>query len=246
MASPPDQPDRCAILLRNAGTHGQWPFHPVRVRLWGDSKLTCALARLHKQGIKIKLHDQPFQVLAALLEHPGELVTREQPSPEAMACRHICRFRCRPLILRSKRLRDALGDFSGGAPLHRDLAAAAATASSPLWRTAPEQGTPEDTGSRRTRHRNCTPLWKAMDSPGSAASSARPPPALVEPGLVWALPGLGVSGGAALCDHALLRNPPAVPPRRRWGQCRAPFEDSTRSKGSAPPDRASFGQCRSQ
>src|SRR5713226_6862585 len=33
---------------------------------------------LHKQGIKIKLHDQPFQVLAMLLEHAGELVTREQ------------------------------------------------------------------------------------------------------------------------------------------------------------------------
>lgn len=33
---------------------------------------------LRKQGIKIKLHDQPFKVLVVLLEHPGEVITREQ------------------------------------------------------------------------------------------------------------------------------------------------------------------------
>ncbi len=33
---------------------------------------------LRKQGLKIKLQGQPFQVLAMLLERPGELVTREE------------------------------------------------------------------------------------------------------------------------------------------------------------------------
>lgn len=33
---------------------------------------------LRKQGLKVKLHGQPFQVLAMLLERPGELVTREE------------------------------------------------------------------------------------------------------------------------------------------------------------------------
>jgi DNA-binding winged helix-turn-helix (wHTH) protein/Tol biopolymer transport system component len=32
---------------------------------------------LRKSGVRIKLQDQPFQVLTMLLEHPGELVTRE-------------------------------------------------------------------------------------------------------------------------------------------------------------------------
>src|ERR1700677_4035741 len=31
-----------------------------------------------KHGIRLKLHRQPFQVLSLLLEHPGDLVTREQ------------------------------------------------------------------------------------------------------------------------------------------------------------------------
>jgi TolB-like protein/tetratricopeptide (TPR) repeat protein len=33
--------------------------------------------QLHKHGIKINLRDKSFQVLVALLEHPGEVVTRE-------------------------------------------------------------------------------------------------------------------------------------------------------------------------
>lgn len=33
---------------------------------------------LRKQGIRLKLQDQPLLVLVSLLEHPGELVTREQ------------------------------------------------------------------------------------------------------------------------------------------------------------------------
>src|SRR6266404_3286454 len=33
---------------------------------------------LTKRGLRIRLQEQPFQVLAMLLERPGELVTREQ------------------------------------------------------------------------------------------------------------------------------------------------------------------------
>ncbi len=33
---------------------------------------------VHKHGIRLKLQDQPFQVLALLLEHSGEVVTRDE------------------------------------------------------------------------------------------------------------------------------------------------------------------------
>jgi len=36
-----------------------------------------AVGQLRKRGILIRLRDQPFQVLASLLEHPGQLVTRD-------------------------------------------------------------------------------------------------------------------------------------------------------------------------
>jgi Tol biopolymer transport system component/DNA-binding winged helix-turn-helix (wHTH) protein len=35
---------------------------------------------LHRNGLKVKLQNQPFEVLAALLEHPGETVTGEELS----------------------------------------------------------------------------------------------------------------------------------------------------------------------
>jgi len=37
----------------------------------------CA-GELRKQGVRIKLQDQPFQILAMLLEHPGKVVTRDE------------------------------------------------------------------------------------------------------------------------------------------------------------------------
>ncbi len=35
-------------------------------------------AELRKQGVRVKLQDQPFQVLAALLQRPGDVVTRDE------------------------------------------------------------------------------------------------------------------------------------------------------------------------
>jgi DNA-binding winged helix-turn-helix (wHTH) protein/tetratricopeptide (TPR) repeat protein len=64
---------------------------------------------LHKQGIKIKLHDQPFQVLAMLLEHAGELVTREQLHQKLWPSDTFVDFDV-GLNSAIKRLRDALGD----------------------------------------------------------------------------------------------------------------------------------------
>ncbi|HEV2699679.1 MAG TPA: winged helix-turn-helix domain-containing protein [Terriglobales bacterium] len=45
---------------------------------FGVFEVDLSSGELRKRGIKIKLHDQPFRVLAVLLEHPGEVITREQ------------------------------------------------------------------------------------------------------------------------------------------------------------------------
>lgn len=41
-------------------------------------ELDLAAGQLHKRGVKISLREKSFQVLALLLEHPREVVTREQ------------------------------------------------------------------------------------------------------------------------------------------------------------------------
>src|SRR6266849_3212214 len=49
---------------------------PARLR-FGVFEVDLQSGELRKQGVKLKLQDQPFQILAALLERPGEIVTRE-------------------------------------------------------------------------------------------------------------------------------------------------------------------------
>ena len=50
---------------------------PVRVR-FGVFEVDLRAGELRKQGMRLRLQEQPFQVLAMLLERPGETVTREE------------------------------------------------------------------------------------------------------------------------------------------------------------------------
>jgi len=51
----------------------------LRVRLrFGVFELDPRAGELRKHGLRVRLQEQPFQVLVMLLEHPGEVVTREE------------------------------------------------------------------------------------------------------------------------------------------------------------------------
>src|SRR5580700_7902950 len=51
----------------------------LRGRLrFGVFELDLRAGELRKHGLRVRLQEQPFQVLATLLEHPGEVVTREE------------------------------------------------------------------------------------------------------------------------------------------------------------------------
>ena len=52
--------------------------HSTRVLRFGIFEVDLQSGELRKSGLKLKLTGQPFQVLAILLEHPGEVVTREE------------------------------------------------------------------------------------------------------------------------------------------------------------------------
>jgi len=64
---------------------------------------------LYKAGRKIKLQDQPFQVLAMLLEKPGEVVTREEMQKRLWPADTFVDFD-HSLNTAIKKLRQALGD----------------------------------------------------------------------------------------------------------------------------------------
>lgn len=64
---------------------------------------------LRKNGIKLRLQDQPFQVLCMLLEHPGQVVAREELRNRLWPADTFVDFD-HGLNAAVKRLRDALGD----------------------------------------------------------------------------------------------------------------------------------------
>jgi DNA-binding winged helix-turn-helix (wHTH) protein len=53
---------------------------PARRYRFGAFEADASTGELRRQGIRIKLNAQPFQVLLMLLEHPGEVLTREEIS----------------------------------------------------------------------------------------------------------------------------------------------------------------------
>ena len=80
-----------------------------RVLRFGVFEVDLRTAELRKQGLKVKLHGQPFQILAMLLERPRELVTREEIREKLWPGDTFIDFE-QSVNTSIKRLREALGD----------------------------------------------------------------------------------------------------------------------------------------
>jgi Tol biopolymer transport system component/DNA-binding winged helix-turn-helix (wHTH) protein len=76
---------------------------------FGVFELDLQSGELRKAGRRINLPDQPFRILAVLLEHPGELVTRDELQSRVWPTDTFVDFE-HGLNAAIKRLRDALGD----------------------------------------------------------------------------------------------------------------------------------------
>jgi len=82
---------------------------------FGTFEVNIGTGELRRAGLKVKLQEQPFQVLIALLEQPGELVTREELRSRLWPEDTFVDFD-HSLNAAIKRLRDALGE-SADAPV---------------------------------------------------------------------------------------------------------------------------------
>lgn len=81
----------------------------LRTRGFGVFEIDLKSAELRKHGIRIKLQEQPFQILAHLLEHPGDVVTREELRQKLWSAHTFVDFD-RSLNKAMTKLRSALGD----------------------------------------------------------------------------------------------------------------------------------------
>ena len=54
------------------------PQNKAKVARFGVFELDLSMGELRRNGVKLRLQEQPFQVLALLLDRTGEVVTREE------------------------------------------------------------------------------------------------------------------------------------------------------------------------
>ena len=80
-----------------------------RVVQFGAFEAALSTGELRKSGAKIRLQEQPFQILAALLERPGEVVTREELRTRIWSADTFVDFD-HSLNTAINKLRDALDD----------------------------------------------------------------------------------------------------------------------------------------
>jgi len=82
---------------------------PRRILRFGSFEVDLASGELRRQGLKISLQDQPFRLLALLLDRAGEVVTREELRDKLWPADTFVDFD-HSLNTAVRKLREALGD----------------------------------------------------------------------------------------------------------------------------------------
>ncbi len=130
-----------------------------RVLRFGIFEMDRRSRELRRHGIQVKLQDQPFQILSALLEHPGQIVTREELRKTLWPADTFVDFN-NSVNAAVNRLREALGDsaenprFVETVPRHgyRFIAPVTETGTDTSVEI-PAPGTPEALNERETHAR---------------------------------------------------------------------------------------------
>ena len=144
---------------------------------FGAFEVDLRSAELRKHGLKVKIQEQPFRVLAMLLEQPGQIVTREELRKKLWPADTFVDFE-HGLNAAINKLREALGDSADNPrfveTLHRrgyrfiapvetkgaqGGAPAVAPVSSPAISIAAMSPSP---GERAVRDRRYSRRWKVL------------------------------------------------------------------------------------
>src|SRR5499425_2924849 len=87
------------------------PVSTSKLVRFGVFELDLQRAELRKNNVRVKLQEQPLKVLQALLENPGQIVSREDLRRRVWPANTFVEFD-QGLYSAMARLRDALGDSS--------------------------------------------------------------------------------------------------------------------------------------
>jgi Tol biopolymer transport system component/DNA-binding winged helix-turn-helix (wHTH) protein len=171
---------------------------PSRV-LFGLFEADLQSGELWKAGRRIKIQSQPFKVLSALLEHPGEVVTREELQLRVWGKDTIVDFE-HSLGTAINKIRDALSDSADNPRFVETLArrgyrfiAPVTFSQSPASPQRIPSGTSQDPSSKPDHH--------PISSPASAALFSASAPSLKTVSR-WVIPAATLIVGAWIGFHA--------------------------------------------
>jgi DNA-binding winged helix-turn-helix (wHTH) protein len=136
---------------------------PARRYRFGAFEVDAATGELRRQGIRIKLNAQPFQVLSLLLERPGEVLTREEISRELWPDGTFVDYE-HGVNSAVNRIREALGDTAGNPRFVETLARRGYRFVAPVERI----------GSIETPLRESEPTAPVVAEPASSEMDAAP------------------------------------------------------------------------
>lgn len=150
------------------------PQNNSRVARFGVFELDLSAGELRKNGVKLRLQGQPFQVLALLLERAGEIVSREELQQKLWAADTFVDFD-HSLNTAINKVREVLGDSASSPRYVETIARRGYRFIAPVQKDAVQPSTPEPAQ---------TP------SPYS-----RPTPAALHPELEVPIPQRGITRG---------------------------------------------------
>ena len=114
--------------------------HPARRYRFGVFEIDASTGELRRQGVRVRLNAQPFQVLLLLLERPGELLTREEISRALWPQGTFVDYE-HGVNSAVNRIREALGDTASSPRFIETLARRGYRFVAPVERIAPPEET---------------------------------------------------------------------------------------------------------
>jgi len=134
------------VVLRRPRNRLQWSEamtdpQPTRRYRFGFFEVDEATGELRRQGARVKLNTQPFQVLLLLLERRGEVLTREEISRELWPDGTFVDYE-HGVNSAVNRIREALGDKAGNPRFVETLARRGYRFVAPVERVAAEDPSP--------------------------------------------------------------------------------------------------------
>ncbi len=157
---------------------------PHRLR-FATFEVDASSRELFKQGRKVKLQEQPFELLLALLERPSEVLTREELQQRIWPDDTVVDFD-RGLNRAINRVRDALGDSAENPRFVETLPRRGYRFIAPIQETAPTDATPAGNGHTEDTARE-PPVSRARALAGKRTLLAAAAAIALAAALVWNL-----------------------------------------------------------